>query len=97
MPIRIRLLAIATSTAASLLLVLALVTVYAGAEPAADPQEPQNTLTRQRDPVVVQGNSLAAFGAAPLRELFAYAYGSGTWHQIPFQFDEVEPLSLIHI
>ena len=77
MPIRIRLLAITAATTASLLLVLALVTVHAGAEPSAVPQEPQNTLTRQRDPVVVQGSSLAAFVGAPLEELFAYAYEIG--------------------
>lgn len=97
MPIRIRLLAITAATTASLLLVLALVTVHAGAEPSAVPQEPQNTLTRQRDPVVVQGSSLAAFVGAPLEELFAYAYGSGTWHQIPFQFDEVEPIGNTYV
>ncbi len=97
MPIRTRLLALAASTAASLLLALALVTVHAGAVLSAVPEEPQNTLTRQRDPVVVQGNSLAAFGAAPLDELFAYAYGSGTWQQIPFQFDEVEPIGNTYV
>ncbi len=52
---------------------------------------------RQRDPVVVRGSSLAAFSAAPLDELFAYAYGSGTWHQIPFQFDEVEPIGNTYV
>ena len=97
MPIRIRFLAIAALTTVSLLLALALVTAQAGAEPSAVPQEPQNTLTRQRDPVVVQGSSLPAFGGAPLDELFAYAYNSGTWQQIPFQFDEVEPIGNTYV
>ncbi len=97
MPIRIRLLAIAASTTASLLMVLALVTVHAGAEPAAVPQDPQNTLTRQRDPVVVQGSSLPEFAGAPLNELFVYAYNGGIWHQIPFQLDEVEPIGNTYV
>ena len=97
MPIRIRFLAIAALTAVSLLWALALVTARAGAEPSAVPLDPQNTLTRQRDPVVVQGSSLPAFGGAPLDELFAYAYNSGTWQQIPFQFDEVEPIGNTYV
>jgi hypothetical protein len=97
MPIRTRLLALAASTAASLLLALALVTVRAGAEPSAVPAEPQNTLTRQRDPIVVLGGSLTAFDGAPLDELFAYAYNSGAWQQIPFQFDEVEPIGNTYV
>ena len=35
--------------------------------------------------------------ACLLEELFAYAYGSGTWHQIPFQFDEVEPIGNTYV
>lgn len=97
MPIRIRLLATAAVTTAALLLVLALMTVFASAEPSAVPLDPQNTLTRQRDPVTVRGSSLPAFNGAPLDELFAYAYDSGTWQQIPFQFDEVEPIGNTYV
>ena len=97
MPVRIRLLAMTALTAVWLLWALALVTARADAEPSAVPQEPQNTLTRQRDPVVVQGSSLPAFGGAPLNELFAYGYNSGTWQQIPFQFDEVEPIGNTYV
>lgn len=97
MPVRIRLLAMAALTAVALLWALTLVTTRAGAQPSAVPQDPQNALTRQRDPVVVQGSSLATFAGAPLDELFAYAYNSGTWQQTPFQFDEVEPIGNTYV
>jgi hypothetical protein len=52
-----------------------------------------NTLTRQRDVVVVNGAALPALASAPLDELFLYRFDGGAWQQIPFQFDEVDAIS----
>ncbi len=52
-----------------------------------------NTLTRQRDVVVVNGAALPALAGAPLDELFLYRFDGAAWQQIPFQFDQVDPVS----
>ena len=59
--------------------------------------QPTNTLTRQRDVVVITGASLPALAGAPLDELFVYRFDGAAWQQIPFQFDEVDPLSNSYI
>ena len=46
--------------------------------------------TRTHDPVTLSGADLPEFLGAPLAELYVYALHSGTWSQIPFQFDEVD-------
>ncbi|MCZ6817928.1 MAG: hypothetical protein O7G31_00365, partial [Calditrichaeota bacterium] len=50
-----------------------------------------NTLTRDLEPVFLQGSSFFGFAGAPLGELFLYAYDSAetAWRQIPFQIDEI--------
>ena len=97
MSIRFRLITLAASTAGLMFLALALMTGHADADPAAWPQTAENALTRQRDPVVVQGSSLPAFAGAPLADLFAFSYTGSTWQQIPFQFDEVEPIGNTYV
>lgn len=52
-----------------------------------------NTLTRQRDVIVVNGAALPALAGAPLDELFLYRFDGAAWQQIPFQFDEVDAVS----
>lgn len=49
------------------------------------------TLTRDLEPVLLQGSSFSGFAGAPLGELFLYAYDSAeaAWQQIPFQIDEI--------
>ncbi len=77
-----------------LLLLLALSAATSHAQPASHTgPTPANTLTRQRDAVVVNGAALPAFTAAPLDEIFVYRFDGTNWQQIPFQFDEVDPIS----
>jgi hypothetical protein len=92
-----RLVALALSTAVALLGALTLMIGRVGADPIASPEAPRNSLTRQRDPVVVQGSSLAAFSSAALDDLFVYSYTGSAWRQIPFQFDEVQPISNTYV
>jgi len=50
-------------------------------------------LDRQYEPVVLIGKEFPNFSnnATALAQLFLYKYSAGTWTQIPFQLDEVEP------
>jgi hypothetical protein len=76
------------------LLLLALNAATLAAEPASQAGPgPANTLTRQRDAVVVNGAVLPALAGAPLDELFLYRFDGAAWQQIPFQFDEVDAIS----
>ncbi|HSN75539.1 MAG TPA: hypothetical protein VL334_10725 [Anaerolineae bacterium] len=59
--------------------------------------EPVNTLTRQRDVVVINGAALPALAGAPLDEIFVYRFDGAAWQQIPFQFDEVDPVSSSYV
>jgi hypothetical protein len=72
--------------------------LFAAATAAAQPsgqtkQAPASPLTRQRDVVVVSGAALPAMAGAPLDELFLYSFDGAAWQQIPFQFDEVDPVN----
>ncbi len=53
-------------------------------------------LNRPYEPVILTGKEFPDFSnnTATLSQLFLYKYSAGTWTQIPFQFDEVEPDSL---
>ncbi len=53
-------------------------------------------LNRPYEPVILTGKEFPDFSnnTATLGQLFLYKYSAGTWTQIPFQFDEVEPDSL---
>jgi len=53
------------------------------------------TLDREADPAVIPGSLLAGLNGAPLNQLFVYAFRSGQWHQIPWQFDEVRNLEYL--
>ncbi len=68
-----------------LLALLSAVIPAATATPAAGPPT-----TRPLDPVVLTGDQMAGWNGVPLDRLFLYAYrqSSGTWEQIPWQFDE---------
>jgi hypothetical protein len=89
-----RLPALTLALIAPLLLLALLAAATSAAQPAGQTsQTPANTLTRQRDVVVINGAALPAFAGAPLAELFAYRFDGATWQQIPFQFDEVDPVS----
>lgn len=92
-----RLVALAVFTALSLLWALASTIGRADAGPIILPETLQNSLTRQRDPIVVQGSRLAALSGAALDDLFVYSYTDSTWRQIPFQFDEVEPIGNTYV
>ena len=46
------------------------------------------TLDRIYEPVVVPGATLSALLGSPPGELWAYAYRSGAWVQIPVQVDQ---------
>jgi hypothetical protein len=48
------------------------------------------TLGRDQDPVIVAGQAFPAYSGTALSQLFLYAYRSGAWAQIPWQFDEVK-------
>lgn len=74
----------------SLLLLAALGAATATAEPA-------NTLTRQREVVVINGAALPALAGAPLDEIFVYRFDGAAWQQIPFQIDEVDPISNTYV
>ncbi len=77
-----------------LLLLLTLSAATSHAQPAGQTgPTPANTLTRQRDAVMINGAALPDFGGAPLDELFVYRFDGAAWQQIPFQFDEVDPVS----
>lgn len=80
------------------LLLLALSAATSHAQPASQAgPTPANTLTRQRDAVVVSGATLPDFHGAPLDELFVYRFDGAAWQQIPFQFDEVDPISNTYV
>lgn len=87
----------------ALALLLALWAVTQAADPITDEQviaEGEgiaNTLSRQRDPVVVVGAALPEFTGAPLDSLFAYAFDGTDWQQIPFQWDEVEAIGSTYV
>jgi len=51
----------------------------------------QANLSRNLEPVIIRGDAFAELNAAPLNELFVFSYSQGdsSWHQIPFQIDEV--------
>lgn len=53
------------------------------------------TLDRDLEPVVVAGQQMPSFAGVPLDQLFVYAYSGGTWHQIPWQFDEVQNSTIV--
>ncbi len=77
-----------------LLLLLALSAATSHAQPADQTgPTPANTLTRQRDAVIINGATLPDFGGAPLDQLFVYRFDGAAWQQVPFQFDEVDPVS----
>ncbi len=79
---------------APLLLLLALSAATSHAQPASQTgSTPANALTRQRDAVVVNGAALPDLLGAPLDEIFVYRFDGANWQQIPFQFDEVDPIS----
>lgn len=94
---RVRWMVLAGSVAACLLATLALAVGSATAWPGNPPETPLNSLTRQRDGLVVQGSSLPALNGAPLSELAAFAYSGTSWRSIPFQFDEVEPIGNTYV
>lgn len=77
----------------ALLMPTLLLLALGAATSAAQPDTATNTLTRQRDAVVVNGAALPALASAPLDELFLYRFDGADWQQIPFQFDEVDPVS----
>jgi hypothetical protein len=67
---------------------LAWLVLAAGAQ--GSPASPDETWTRNLEPVVLTGDQLALFDGAALDQLFVYAYASGGWQPIPYQFDEVD-------
>jgi hypothetical protein len=77
-----------------LLIVMALLAAFLLATSPA----PAQTVASDRpyEPVILTGKEFPEFSnnVATLGQLFLYKYGGGTWTQIPFQFDEVEPDSL---
>ncbi len=80
-----------------LLLLLAISAATATAQPGGlSNATPANTLTRQRA-AVVNGAALPALAGAPLDELFVYRFDGAAWQQIPFQFDEVDPVSSSYV
>lgn len=92
-----RLLALALASLLPLLL-LALGAATLAAAPAGQTgPAPANTLTRQRDVVVVNGAALPDLAGAPLDELFVYRFDGAAWQQIPFQFDEVDAISSSYV
>jgi hypothetical protein len=85
-------LSLALLTPLLLLLALGAATSVAQTDGSSSPAL-ANSLTRQRDVVVVNGAALPALASAPLDELFLYRFDGAAWQQIPFQFDEVNPVS----
>lgn len=55
---------------------------------AAEPQT-VHVLSRTHDPVIIKGSSVSALTDKPANQVFAYAWVSNSWVQIPFQVDEV--------
>ncbi len=49
------------------------------------------SLNRDKEPVVVAFDDLNYFSGVAFDDLFVYRYESGTYSQIPFQFDDVGP------
>lgn len=47
-----------------------------------------NSVDRTAEPVIVKGSQLVAFNAAPVGQIFVYAYTNSSWAQIRFQVDE---------
>ncbi|MBN1999892.1 hypothetical protein JW935_20215 [candidate division KSB1 bacterium] len=47
------------------------------------------TLDRDTEPVIISAQDLAYFNGVAFDDLFVYRYNSGTYTQIPFQFDDV--------
>jgi hypothetical protein len=93
-----RLLALTLGLLLPLLLLLALSAVTLAAAPAGQAgPAPANTLTRQRDVVVINGAALPSLAGAPLDELFVYRFDGAAWQQIPFQFDEVDFVSNTYV
>lgn len=93
-----RLLALAAALLLPLLLLLAWSTATSAAPPASQAgPAPANALTRQRDVAVIAGAALPALAGAPLDQLFLYRFDGAAWHQIPFQFDEVDPISNTYV
>lgn len=52
-----------------------------------------NSLTRQREVAVAKGSAVPLLVGAPTDDLFAYSFDGTAWQQIPFQIDEVNPIS----
>lgn len=96
MPHRPFTLSLALLTPLLLLLALGAATSVAQTDRSSSPA-PADTLTRQREVVVVYGASLPAMQGAPLDELFAYRFDGAVWQQIPFQFDEVDPINSSYV
>ncbi len=96
MPHRPFTLSLALLTPLLLLLALGAATSVAQTDRSSSPA-PADTLTRQREVVVVYGASLPALAGAPLDELFVYRFDGAAWQQIPFQFDEVDPITSSYV
>lgn len=52
----------------------------------------QDDLDRDYEPVIITGNQLTDFITTSTSQLFLYKYtaATGSWEQIPFQFDDVD-------